>query len=494
MEEYPLISKYNPILESILNFSQNKNVKIFIVGGFLRDLLLKRRSPSVDIDFAIKKNAIAFARRLAKKLRAGFVVLDKDNGCARLVLKDRRGIYALDFTDLRGKDLLEDLGRRDFSINSFAIGLKDFLIVSKSKRGFKFNSIKDYLQDPYGGYKDLESKVIRIINLAVFDDDPLRILRAFSLSSLLNFGITAKTLKLIKKKKNKLKMVSSERIRDELFKILSSKRGHQFLCSLDRYKILELIIPEVKELYQIDQGRHHHLDVWKHTLETVNQLEKILDSSNQRQEITDYLNEDVSSGRHRYELLKLAALMHDIGKPRTLRVEKGKVSFHGHERVGVEMLKELAKKLKLSNNEMSLLKRLVRFHLRPGYLANNPILTPRAKFRFFRDVSNEAIGVLLISLADQRATRGILATRKSRQRHERLIRRLINDYLKKKREKKIKSLINGYDIMKKFNLEPSFLIGRVLSEVQEERAIGKIRTKKEALRLARTIINKEKGE
>ena len=432
-----------------------------------------------DVDFALKKNAIGFARRLAKRLKSGFVILDRENGCARLVKRLKSKVYTLDFTDFRGRNLVQDLGKRDFTINTLAVELGIFL-----------ESTDYQLIDPYGGLKDLKSRIIRIIDPGAYDDDPLRILRAFSLSCTLNFKIEPWTLSLARKKKNKLSGVSFERIRDELFKILASPRSYESLVELDRCKIMEIIFPEIKAMHKLAQGPYHHLDVWQHTLETLRQLEKIIKTLNRNPDIRGYLDREISSGRHRRELVKLGGLMHDIGKPGTLRIEEGKIKFHGHERLGVNMLEEISQRLKLSNSEIATLKKMILLHLRPGYLADNPILTPRAKFRFFRDAGEEAVSILLISLADQRATKGSLTTPESRRRHERLVRRLIKEYFQKKKEIKPARLINGNDLIKWFKLEPSPLIGKMLSEVEEAQAIGKVRTRKEALILCGKIIKK----
>jgi poly(A) polymerase len=482
------------ILGSILRFSQTKNTQLYIVGGFLRDIILGRLRSNLDIDFAIKRNAIDFAAGLAKKLSTGFVVLDKANGCARLVKRSQDRVYTLDFTDFRGKDLWQDLSRRDFSINTLAVELKAFLDNAGKPDKTRFGLFNNHLIDPFCGLRDLRRGIIKTVSPSAFDDDPLRILRTFSLSCILNFKIEPKTLGLVKKKRIKLKSVSYERIRDELFKILASPRSYEFLSRLGRYRLLELIIPEIKAMYRLNQGPYHHLDVWQHTLETINQLEKIISHSVRNQDIRDYLSQEISSGRHRRELIKLGGLLHDIAKPKTMRIEEGKIMFHGHERVGSDMLKEIAGRLKLSNEETGVLKQMIRFHLRPGYLADSPVLTPRAKFRFFRDAAEESVSVLLISLADQRATKGYLTTQESRQRHERVVRRLIKEYFQKRKQKKPTRLINGHDLIKRFRLEPSPLIGRILSEIEETQAIGRIQTKTEAMKIAERIIKRRKNE
>jgi poly(A) polymerase len=478
------------ILGHILKFSQMKKFRLYIVGGFMRDIILGRTKSNPDIDFAIKKDAIKFAAGLAKELKAGFVVLDRANGCARLVKKSQSKVYTLDFTDFRGKNLRQDLGKRDFSINTLAVELKAFLEGLDSVG--RWADFRHLLINPYQGLQDLKLRIIRVVSSSAFDDDPLRILRTFSLSCILNFKIEPQTLRLVDKKRNKLKGVSLERIRDELFKLLASRRSYEFLTQLDQHRILELIIPEIRAMRRLNQGPYHHLDVWGHTLETVRQLERIIKNFNRNQDIKDYLNEEISLRPvHRCELIKLGGFMHDIGKPKTLRIEKGKISFHGHEHKGAQMLEGIAQRLKLSNDEIAALKKMVRFHLRPGYLAGNPILRPRAKFRFFRDAASETVSVLLISLADQRATKGSLATQESRRRHERTVRRLIKEYFQKKKEKKPAArLINGHDLIRRFRLSPSPLIGKILSEIEEAVGIGKIRSKREALKIAGGIIQR----
>lgn len=468
------------VLRRVLRFSRNRNTRLHIVGGFIRDIILGRERANPDIDFAVKKNAIGFGRRLAKYFKSGFVVLDRENGCARLVKRIKKRIYTLDFTDFRGRNLVQDLGKRDFTINTLAVELETFLKSSGCP-----------LIDPYGGLKDLKSGLVRIINPEAYDNDPLRILRAFSLSCALNFKIEPRTLSLARRKKNKLSGVSSERIRDELFKVLAAPASFESLVQLDRCRITETIFPEIKAMRRLEQGPYHHLDVWQHTLETLKQLEKIVKDLNRNRDIKEYLGGEISSGRHRRELVKLGALMHDIGKPGTLRIEEGKLKFHGHERLGADMLEGISQRLKLANSETAALKKMILLHLRPGYLADNPVLTRRAKFRFFRDAGEEAVSILLISLADQRATKGYLTTPESRRRHERVVRRLIREYFRSAKEIKPPRLIDGNDLIRRFKLEPSPLIGRVLSEIEEARAINKVRTKKQALGLAGEIIKKE---
>ncbi|MCX7661381.1 MAG: hypothetical protein N2Z79_01695, partial [Candidatus Omnitrophica bacterium] len=168
--------------------------------------------------------------------------------------------------------------------------------------------------------------------------------------------------------------------------------------------------------------------------------------------------------------------------------QDGKTKFYGHERIGLEIARGIAMRLKLSNAELDSLEKMILWHLRPGYLADNERITPRAIFRFFRDAAQEALSILLLSIADQRATQGPLTTQESLLQHEKVTFELIRQYFKRQREKKPKRLVNGYDLMRRFKLNPSPLIGKILKELEELQAIGRIKTKKDAYSVAERII------
>lgn len=473
--------KARGLVKKIAIFAASRKIKIYLVGGILRDAILSRQKDNPDIDFCLKRGAIAFAREASAKIKAGFVVLDKAHGCARLVKKIKNKAYTLDFSDFRGKTIEEDLLHRDFSINSLAM---------EARKALAAGGFEDALIDPCNGRKDLKAKIVRMVNKKSFDEDPLRIMRAFSLACIFVFKIDTKTLRLACRKRNKLRQVSGERIRDELFKIFSCPHSFEFIKKLDQHRILEVVFPEIKTMRNLRQGAYHHLDIWGHSLETLKHLEDILKSSLADKEINGYLNQEVSSGRRRYELLKLAALLHDIAKPKTLRIAKGKVSFYGHERLGASMIANAVLRLRLSNEEVRCLKQIVLYHLRSGYLAASPALTARAKFRFFRDTSSEAVSVLLLSLADQRATRGYLTVERTRHRHQRLAHNLIREYFLNKKYKKPVRILNGNDLLRHFKLEPSALIGKLLAELDELQAIGKVKDKKDAFMAASGLMVK----
>lgn len=470
-------------LKPIYNFAKSRKIKLYLVGGALRDLILCRQKENPDFDFCLKNKALSFGRILAKEIRAAFVPLDEEHGACRLVKRIDGALYTFDFTDFRAPTLEKDLLHRDFTINSFALKLEDV---------FSRKDLGALIIDPYCGRDDLKRRIIKVTGKNSFKEDPLRILRAFSFSCIFNFSLDRETLRLAKKEKDKISVVSSERIREELFKIFDSQAAYASLAVLDKLKILEIIFPEIKPMRRIGQGPYHHLDVWQHTQETLRQFELLLETVKQNPQINDYLNEDIAGLRKRSSLLKLACILHDVGKPNALRREKGKIIFHGHERVGLGITRLISRRLKLSNDECRSLERVVLWHLRPGYLASSGRPTERAIFRYFRDAGSDALAVLLLSLADQRATKGLLSTAISRTRHEKVVKALIQRLLEQKNEKKPLRLLNGNDIMRKFKLPASVLIGKVLTNLEEAQAIGKIKNKKEAYLLAAKIIKQKK--
>lgn len=467
------------LIKAVLRMAVKRRVKLYLVGGFLRDMLLGREKENPDIDFCLKRGAISFGREVAKALKCGFVILDKEHGCSRAVKKINEKIYTLDFTDFRGKDLRDDLLHRDFTINALSIEPEKLFLGEK---------IEKLVFDPYEGRRDLRLNMIRRVYKKAFDEDPLRILRAFSLAAIFGFKIDKETLREAGSKAKKLSGVSFERIREELFKIFKMPDSFFWLRELDKLGVLKVIFPEIEVMRGLKQGPYHHLDVWRHSLETVRQLEGVIIELKNNRSVRDYLDEVISPGRTRRALIKLGALLHDAGKPAAMRREGRKIKFHGHERIGKDIIESIAQRLKLSNDETVSLEKMVLWHLRPGYLADNQEVTPRAIFRYFRDAQKESVSVLLVSLADQRSTKGPLTTRESRAQHETVALGLIKEYFRRQREKKLPRLISGDDLMKRLKLEPSPLIGKILREIEELQAIGRVKTKEEALREAKKLV------
>jgi len=241
-------------------------------------------------------------------------------------------------------------------------------------------------------------------------------------------------------------------------------------------------------MYHLPQGGYHHLSLLEHSFEVVRQVEKIFLEFKNNPKIKVYLEEKLAFGRNRESLLKFAALLHDIGKPETCRKEKGKTSFHGHEHSGRYIVRTIAKMHKLSSLEKDTLEAMVLHHLRPAYLSNFKTPTARAVFRYFRDSGKEAVSVLLLSLADQRSTRGPLSTKAHERHHEKIMRALLDEHLNKKPVLKRVRLLTGDDLIKKLKLKPAPIFKKILLTVDEKQALGEIATKQQALDVARRMV------
>ncbi|MEK6646700.1 MAG: HD domain-containing protein, partial [Candidatus Firestonebacteria bacterium] len=326
-----------------------------------------------------------------------------------------------------------------------------------------------------------------------FNDDALRMIRAVRIAGELNFTISKKTETLIKKQCSLIADISQERIRDELFRILILENSNLYIQKLDKLKLLDKVIPGIKSMKGVEQPGYHHLDVWGHSLETVDFLDNILKEIEKIDsmwliKIEKHLSVEPVKGRTRYTLLKFAGLLHDIGKPETKTYKDGKTKFVGHEKLGAEKIKVIAKNLKLSLKEQKILSKIVHEHLRIGFLSDSKYITKRAIYKFFRDTKDEAIDVCLLALADRLATRGEKSDLSSMHRHFEIIAQLIDSYYSEKEIVKPAKIISGNDIMKKFKLISGPLIGKLLETVTQAQAEGKVKTKTEALQYLKHFV------
>ncbi|MEW6679474.1 MAG: HD domain-containing protein [bacterium] len=460
-----IVSKEEPF-STISSIAKKRGSEFFLVGGFIRDRLLKRSSK--DIDFSVSKDPIGFARDVSNVLKGAFVLLDKN--CGRVVLKD----LTLDFSRIEG-DIERDIKRRDFTMNSLAM------------KGPSFSEIIDLVN----GISDIQKKVIRMVSKESLIGDPLRLLRAVRFSSSLNFEIEKETIKTIKENSYLIKNVASERIAYELFEILKHKESYKFLKLAFSVGILSNIIPEIIPLSKIEGRGYHHLDLLEHSFETAKQIEAIASNFlfyEYSEKIKEYLGEATSSDHTRLSILKLIGLLHDLGKPETIKEEDGRLRFIGHERLGEKYIKNIGKRLKFSQREILTMARITLNHMRIGTLIQGGVVTKKAIFRLGKDLSDDLIMLLILSLADRYSAVGEATTEEDIRNHEMGIKKILDFIFSKEEGIKPPKIVNGKEIMEKFDLEESPLIGKLLLLIEEAWIEGKIKNKEDAFGLVKEYL------
>jgi poly(A) polymerase len=487
----------------------------YIVGGFIRDWLLGRKTN--DIDIAVSGDAITIAREANKEIGGKFVLLNDVNNVARVVvIKDEqpRGIsqnqglrgaeWHFDFSPFTG-DIESDLARRDFTINAMALELSQFVTASTATKmsSRKLASLLTEEQstikliDPFSGEEDLRDKIVRGVSEQIFEVDAARLLRAVRLAAELDFTIEPNTESLIRRYAQAITEIPGERVREELLRLLAVPRTVYYLRYLDKLGLLLALIPELAESKGVEQPTVHFWDVFEHSLQTVATIEFLIRESDWEYGNDDmlttvpwsdlierHLSQEVSSGSNHKILLKLAGLFHDIAKPMTKSIDDtGRARFLGHTKQGAAMTANILERLRFSNREIRLVESLVYHHLRPVQMAHEEFPTQRAIYRYFRDTGEAGIDILILALADYLASRGPLVSMEEWGRNCQLINYILAEHDKQQAKILPVKLIDGHDIMNNFDLAPGPLIGKLLAMVNEAHASGELNTREEALAL-----------
>ncbi|MBL8023842.1 MAG: HDIG domain-containing protein [Elusimicrobia bacterium] len=462
------------------HLGESSKENVWIVGGFLRDTILGR--PTSDVDFAVDGDAQALAHRFAHEVKGSVFPLDAERGTYRVVLKSSQGSTDLDFSRLQGRGILEDLKRRDFTVNAMA------LPVSAWGTG----GWRDHLLDPTGGMADLKGRQLRRISTKGLREDPLRLLRAFRFSAELGFALTRETTFDVRRFHPLLRRSAPERVREELLRLLATPRAADTLSGMDQAGLLEVLFPEVVPMRKTGKAYYGKGGVLSHSIAAVQSLEKLLEELPHQfpsfhKTLTKHLAEPVS-GHPRFVHLKLVELFHDIGKPATAKKEGGKLHFYGHDAVGARMVSEIAERLRFSSNESRSLSRQVGAHMRPGNLGHQPVLTDRAVYRFFRDLEGDAVGMLIVALGDHFT---YLTPRARRSRKDPVfltIRKMLENYFLKSEVVEPTKIINGKELMKALKIKPGPEVGRLLDAIREGQAAGEVKSKPDALALAKSLL------
>jgi putative nucleotidyltransferase with HDIG domain len=487
----PMPAELMAALRRADEFFRRKKVTAFLVGGLLRDQLIGRAPRVPNADLALPAGAVELARELAEVLHAAFVPLDDEAGSARVVLEAGSARVELDLSDFRAPTIEADLAKRDFTVNALAILLGDWLRNPKAP---------DPLLDPLDGQGDLARRLLRPCFPGSFEEDPLRILRAYRFVSQLQFEVDPAAAALMRAAAPKLSRISGERVRDEFLAILDTDRAAPAVRALNELGVLDVLIPELVPGRGLEQGGFHHLDVLGHQLETIVQGDRFLSdfaefSPALREPLARYCAEELVEHRSRKSLIKLSGLLHDIGKPARRTVEPdGEIWFIGHEHTGADMTAPIVERLKLANREMEMVCRMVRHHLRPGFLSREPVITRRAVYRFFKDLGNDGPACLLVWWADRMATRGPMSRLDQLSEQRGVVEELLNAYFFKSEEVvRPPRLIDGHALMEALRLKPGPLVGTLLGAIEEAQAEGLVRTKEEALALARATVNSQRN-
>jgi tRNA nucleotidyltransferase/poly(A) polymerase len=479
------------LLDSLLPLREEAS--IWLVGGALRDKFLGRET--LDYDFAVDGDARKIARTFANSLGAHYFDLDSERDTGRVIYldnQDRR--YIFDFARLRGNSIIDDLNSRDFTINSLAI---DLLTPNE-------------LIDPTKGLMDIKDGNLRAASSRSFVDDPIRVLRAVRFAILTDGRIETDTLRLMRESINELVNISTERIRDEVFRIFTLSQPIGALRLMDHLDLIGLVFPELELLKSVSQTSSHEYDVWRHTLAVVDHLGSLLsvmspehdpEGASQlalgeyifrlgrfRNELNEYLDDQLSQGRSIRQLIVLAALYHDSGKPSVRKEVEGTIHYYDHEKQGAQIIRERAKILRLSNSEVSWLAGVIHGHLRPELLSQTGKITKRAIYRFLRDTEGAAPGILLLSLADVLAKGDPPVDQNIWGARIETVRELLSAYfLQGGTSIQQEPLLRGDEISSELGIVPGPEIGRIIREIKEAQAVGEIRSRSEAISLAREI-------
>jgi putative nucleotidyltransferase with HDIG domain len=397
-----------------------------------------------------------------------FVPLYAERGAARVIA----GGHRLDVADFRAPTLAEDLRARDFTVNALAVPLRELLRSGRAR-----------VLDPAGGLDDLRARRLRLPSPDVLADDPLRTLRGVRLEGQLRFTLAPAAVRAIRAAADDVRSVSGERVRDELVAMLAQPAAARAIRRLDALGLLRVVLPEVEAMRATAQPAPHRFAVLEHSLRALAGADQVLAHlpalAPFGEELAPHLAREIAGGIHRGITLKLAALLHDVAKPETMRLVDGRVRFIGHDTIGAGRARAIGLRLRLPDRVIGVVERLVRHHLRPMHLGQSGPLTRRARYRFYRDLGEDARDLLLLGLVDAAAVTGMSPL--ALWGRAALVRDLLAGWPEEQGAAAAPPLVRGEDVMRHFGLAPGAAVGRLLARAREAQALGLVRTAQETL-------------
>ena len=435
------------IIEVISKIAEQEKIEVYAVGGYVRDIVLNRERN--DLDILVIGSGTEFAKKVADVLSIKNVSYYKNFGTAHFNFEGMNiefvGARKESYDRNTRKPIVEngsftdDISRRDFTINTLAISL------SKNNYG--------KLIDTYSGLDDIVNKLIKtpLDPFKTFDDDPLRLMRAFRFASQLSFNIDEGIMTAANQMRERLSIVSQERITDEFLKILASPKPSVGLQLLFDSAVLEIVFPEIFIMAGVDQRKdYHHKDVFLHTLQVVDNISKETENV----------------------WLRFAALVHDIAKPPTKKFVEGiGWTFHGHEDLGARMMKKIFHRMKLPLHQLEYVQKLIRLHLRPIALANEEV-TDSAIRRFVVNAGEDLEDLITLCRADI-TSKNPIKVEKYLGNYERVMQK-VRDVKERDKLREFQSPVRGEEIMQICNLKPSRKVGEIKTAIEEAILDGKI--------------------
>ncbi|MCQ2410342.1 MAG: HD domain-containing protein [Elusimicrobiaceae bacterium] len=486
----------------------------YYVGGVVRNSLLKRESTDIDLTLPpadVKPAALL----LAKKLKAAVFEMDAQYGVWRLVT--HQGKIQLDLTAYQGADLKADLLRRDFAFNALAypVSARPQLVVRVQKDGNAKVLLKrlqrKHLIDYAGGLADVKNKIIRLTNPRVFQEDPLRMLRAFRCAAELGFTIAPSALKQIKRDNALISQPAGERIHEELERLFATSKAYENMALMDACGLLTALFAELAAQRTCAEVYYGKGGVLKHTLAVFKRMEYLLDHVEKA--FPKYARK-LAEVQTQKPLFKMAALLHDVAKPATAKMKDGRLRFFYHEQRGAHMARKILERLHYSRSDMRLICAMIGEHLRPSNLASNDFITDKGAYHFFRDLGDAAVPLLFLCWADYTSyvtdaqLRRILphssepmmsleqAKRKASVgktlRHLQVLALLFKKYFEHPRVVRPSRLVTGRDVMDTLHLPSGPQIGEILEAVAVAQVEGKVQDRSEALAFIKALgLNKK---